>query len=638
MARGTVWSLSLLRSLHKYREEGLFCDTRLQSVDGEPLAAHSCVLAASSATLCQKLTDTVTPSNPYHIQTSLTYKVLSWVVEYVYSGSPLCHDNVDIHASDILTAITELGLNLPELEMMEGVGTLNDWEPSFHQEGHACKSEVVADCERTCCVENRPESVQQPEIWANAADKALDIKIEAAEHASDTMEPQGIDARQLKKKRPRRKTTPKKAVRVQRLPSDDDTDSYVVGKIGVSVRKLKNRKAKPLNLIESSTEESGHDSLYDPEEDHTLLKSEERPIKTKGLKEKKEKVKKEKRPTKNVVPRLPGKPKERTYRCEVCAKTFYQKNHLQQHAKTHALRAPHLCRFCGQIFTRKTDMHAHERKNHSAEEQFHCKSCNESFTDQTELTEHKKLHVGGNRKEYSCSICNRVFNRRLHLLQHSRLHTGERPFVCGFCGKAFTVRHNLTAHERIHTGEKPYKCSYCNMSFNQRSVLVQHERRHTGEKPFQCQYCDKSFAARHYVLNHERIHTGERPYQCSFCGSAFKKKDNLRVHERTHTGERPFKCKFCPESFAIGHNLNVHERIHTGDRPYVCKTCGEAFCGRQALVSHEKQHSADQLQRSPTQPVAMVASQQQHPPFPGQPDLTNYGGGPGRPVYWTSPP
>ncbi|MEQ2167619.1 hypothetical protein GOODEAATRI_005850 [Goodea atripinnis] len=79
----------------------------------------------------------------------------------------------------------------------------------------------------------------------------------------------------------------------------------------------------------------------------------------------------------------------KSYRCRMCAVTFFSKSDMQIHAKSHTEAKPHKC-----------------------------PHCSKSFANSSYLSQHIRIHSGA--KPYSCTYCQKTFRQLSHLQQHTR--------------------------------------------------------------------------------------------------------------------------------------------------------------------------------------------------------------------------
>lgn len=116
------------------------------------------------------------------------------------------------------------------------------------------------------------------------------------------------------------------------------------------------------------------------------------------------------------------------FQCEVCYKSFSQKNNVLRHLKTH-----------------------------TGEKLFQCEMCHKSFSQNCNLVRHRRTHT--NDKPFECEVCHKPFAQKCHLIRHIRTHADVKPIQCELCHKSFTGKHYLRTHMKfLHPDEKPYKC------------------------------------------------------------------------------------------------------------------------------------------------------------------------------------
>ncbi|XP_030606661.1 zinc finger protein 384b isoform X1 [Archocentrus centrarchus] len=299
----------------------------------------------------------------------------------------------------------------------------------------------------------------------------------------------------------------------------------------------------------------------------------------------------------------------KTYRCRMCAATFFSKSDMQIHSKSHTEAKPHKCPHCAK-----------------------------SFANSSYLAQHIRIHSGA--KPYTCSYCQKSFRQLSHLQQHSRNHTDAKPHKCPHCTKSFANSSYLAQHIRIHTGVKPYTCSYCEKSFRQLSHLQQHSRIHTGDRPYKCTHpgCEKSFTQLSNLQSHRRQHNKDKPYKCPNCNKGYIDAASLEVHMSTHTVKhaRIYSCGLCNRTYTSVRQMSISEEhyyMQHYESPHWHQTPGSYFtpCSHVStvsplpilpssqetyLVKHMEKHNPDQLTASAV--MAAQAAQQNQSQAQGQ--------------------
>ncbi|CAI5663755.1 unnamed protein product [Oreochromis niloticus] len=302
-----------------------------------------------------------------------------------------------------------------------------------------------------------------------------------------------------------------------------------------------------------------------------------------------------------------SKDSTKTYRCRMCAATFFSKSDMQIHSKSHTEAKPHKCPHCAK-----------------------------SFANSSYLAQHIRIHSGA--KPYTCSYCQKSFRQLSHLQQHSRNHTDAKPHKCPHCTKSFANSSYLAQHIRIHTGVKPYTCSYCEKSFRQLSHLQQHSRIHTGDRPYKCSHpgCEKSFTQLSNLQSHRRQHNKDKPYKCPNCNKGYIDAASLEVHMSTHTVKhaRIYSCGLCNRTYTSVRQMSISEEhyyMQHYESPHWHQTPGSYFtpCSHVStvsplpilpssqetyLVKHMEKHNPDQLTASAVmaaQPAQQNQSQAQ---------------------------
>ncbi|KAJ8927824.1 hypothetical protein NQ314_019706 [Rhamnusium bicolor] len=153
-----------------------------------------------------------------------------------------------------------------------------------------------------------------------------------------------------------------------------------------------------------------------------------------------------------------------------------------------------------------------------------CPICKKTFYPKNKLT----LHLRSHQKEmpYECPECSKKFSFAENLRRHALLHKGLKPFICDICKKGFLRKRSLDEHMNFHTGRIPYICSYCGKGFKRltdhashiyhnhnvnKEKVPKYKRKYTEKRVhlnLECTICGKIFASRSGFANHQLIHKG----------------------------------------------------------------------------------------------------------------------------------
>ncbi|KAM8841582.1 LOW QUALITY PROTEIN: zinc finger protein 384a [Spinachia spinachia] len=268
-----------------------------------------------------------------------------------------------------------------------------------------------------------------------------------------------------------------------------------------------------------------------------------------------------------------------------------------------------------------------DHTNKDGPKSYRCRMCAVTFFSKSDMQIHAKSHTEA--KPHKCPHCSKSFANSSYLSQHIRIHSGAKPYTCSYCQKTFRQLSHLQQHTRNHTEAKPHKCPHCSKSFANSSYLSQHIRIHTGAKPYACSYCQKTFRQLSHLQQHTRIHTGDRPYKCNHpgCEKAFTQLSNLQSHRRQHNKDKPFKCHNCNRGYTDAASLEVHLSTHTVKHAklFSCGLCNRSYTSETYLMKHMRKHNPD-----PLTVAATVAARQAQGLTPGRGRGRGRGRGAGR--------
>ena len=190
----------------------------------------------------------------------------------------------------------------------------------------------------------------------------------------------------------------------------------------------------------------------------------------------------------------------------------------------------------------------------------------------------ESVHYG---QSFDCDVCGEIFSRKDNLHRHHNARHGgenfESEFKCHDCNKQFSRQGTLKKHiEIVHLN-----CEYCGKQFvtkNNLRIHIQGAHEVNTNEHSECEVCDKHFEKKDdYKKHNECIIT------CKFCFDRFCTRRAMDAHLNSkHTF---FHCEFCGQEFSKTSNLNRHLRVRTS-KPKTCKICASVFCNLGTLSSH----------------------------------------------------
>ncbi|MBN3323106.1 ZN384 protein, partial [Atractosteus spatula] len=208
----------------------------------------------------------------------------------------------------------------------------------------------------------------------------------------------------------------------------------------------------------------------------------------------------------------------KSYRCRMCAVTFFSKSDMQIHAKSHTEAKPHKC-----------------------------PHCSKSFANSSYLAQHIRIHSGA--KPYTCSYCQKTFRQLSHLQQHTRYFVLLSDACLAVPVFSLSLVFGMSAGLLITPGAGTLGCSVASVCGAVSERARAHGRIHTGDRPYKCAHpgCEKAFTQLSNLQSHRRQHNKDKPYKCHNCHRAYTDSASLEVHLSTHTVKHAKGCSSAPE-------------------------------------------------------------------------------------------
>ncbi|OXA45158.1 zinc finger protein 99 [Folsomia candida] len=215
-------------------------------------------------------------------------------------------------------------------------------------------------------------------------------------------------------------------------------------------------------------------------------------------------------------------------KCEVCGKISKNPHALSDHmSSSHTNRKRPSCDTCHGQFSNFVSLRQHVNPFHSLIDRprFPCEfpGCEKTYKNKRHLSQHAKTEHAENLVRFSCRLCRNEFKTRNDLRKHISTHTTEKPYNCAICGRSFTQEFDMKSHEMTHLDKSSrdlLQCHLCPRTFLRREGLQNHIRIvHENQKNYPCSLCDKRFCylsslkghvdARH-AANRQLIHACDK--------------------------------------------------------------------------------------------------------------------------------
>ncbi|KAL2078051.1 hypothetical protein ACEWY4_025736 [Coilia grayii] len=184
---------------------------------------------------------------------------------------------------------------------------------------------------------------------------------------------------------------------------------------------------------------------------------------------------------------------------------------------------------------------------------------------------------------------------------------GDRLFKCEQCGRAYRHAGSLLNHKKSHkTGV--FRCYVCQKRFYNLLALKSHERTHFDIKKHTCTECGKAFKIHKQLQNHLRVHEENKAKiqelnkqiqtLMQMNGELAQNGLRLRKAQRRKRREAPSGPNAGPSPEKDGQGATVQSpgaasmapRDPNDPRPYVCNQCGRSYRHAGSLVNHKNSH------------------------------------------------
>ncbi|XP_039446955.1 zinc finger protein 62 homolog [Culex pipiens pallens] len=332
-------------------------------------------------------------------------------------------------------------------------------------------------------------------------------------------------------------------------------------------------------------------------------------------------------------------PRERSFKCDLCRKTYSFLLHLEAHYSVHPEYQNFKCDHCSNGFYNERELNKHKKNAHEPKPavtkirpfkskyknpfpRTECEQCGQTFAYRYRLALHRVKEHGSteipvaNRpaasatlpRNFPCDQCDKSYHLQTNLTIHkAKVHgDGEAPpkyhptkilkHTCKHCKKQFTAWGALIYHRKYIHGESIEKtqfvqCPSCRLKFATDEEMAEHLCLkgviRPRERPFKCNLCDKSYFAKPHLEGHYSVHSEYHNFKCDQCSKGFFAESELVSHKKkAHIAkELYYACETCNQLFKSQQNLKRHRELHMG-REYCCEHCGKKFKMRTNLKSH----------------------------------------------------
>ncbi|XP_062330596.1 zinc finger protein 646 [Osmerus eperlanus] len=284
-----------------------------------------------------------------------------------------------------------------------------------------------------------------------------------------------------------------------------------------------------------------------------------------------------------------------------------------------------ICSTCGESFTKKQDLLAHQQLHDRAQgdvklgsvdaedaakpkeegQSIICGHCGIFCSSYDHLETH---HCSAKTKTESTATNDEKADAGEAADRHAKddADGGDRQYKCDQCGRSYRHAGSLLNHKKSHkTGV--FRCFVCQKRFYNLLALKNHQRTHFDVKRHTCHECGKAFKIQKQLLNHLRIHKENQAkiqelnnqiqalMQMNGTGSEGGMHSlNANANQASTSCKRrrppPTSRKAVRPANQTEPNAGVKSENSGDPRPYSCDQCGRTYRHAGSLVNHKNSH------------------------------------------------
>ena len=227
-----------------------------------------------------------------------------------------------------------------------------------------------------------------------------------------------------------------------------------------------------------------------------------------------------------------------------------------------------------------------------------CQECGYSTNDNMNLDSHIESVHGMGGKKFNCESCHYATDFKVNLKNHTLTKHGAKEHICSDCGSAFSRYRTLRYHmNNVHTTNKErFKCNKCPYTSASKSNLKIHvDRVHEKKKNHVCVECGHAVLSKSDLRKHiKNVHAKIKNHMCRECGFAFARRFSLHTHmESVHkltihyTSHDKEDVRDVHEKKLVqSDNVEVPPESHRKQTADKCEECGKVFNTKTGLKQH----------------------------------------------------